>query len=179
MRCHDSRWCRTHRRYDAARVHELLSERGAVTKVDKRPKTKKPDVNWDEFPNTVRQFLACKKQSSFLEDRIDKLKKQINDIVDDNGEADEGGHIRLGLEKPVDGIGALKRERRVSTKLDEERAEKILRRKGLYNRCARKVIVLDEEEIAKVTFEGKLTAKEFDSMFEETITWALIPQKAT
>lgn len=125
------------------------------------------------------QFLTLKKAVEDQEERLGTLKKDLSVSVEEDGYVDDKGNYWLDLDEPVEFDGKtyrrIKREARVSERLDEEVAEQILRKKGLYDECTVQIVVLDEEAISKAYFQKRLSPADMDKMFPKSTTWAFKP----
>lgn len=142
-----------------------------------------PNVIHKELPdenglvNKVRRYLTLKNRIDDLSKEQSNLKTELSSLVDTEGTPDEKGHLWLSLPEDVDGITSLQRQRRVSQKLDEEAAERILKKKGLADRCYKMVPVVDESEIMSCLYEELLTEEEIDTMFPKSVSYAFLPSK--
>jgi hypothetical protein len=132
----------------------------------------------DTTLNKVKRFLMLKRQIDDLSKEQGVLKTYLSELVDVEGEPDEKGHLFYPLPEEVDGYKSLQRQRRVSQKLDEAAAERILKEKGLETKCYQMLPVLDEAAVMAALYEGLLTEEEVDTMFPKTETWAFLPVKA-
>lgn len=125
------------------------------------------------------QFLTLKHEVEQQEERLGTIKKDLSATVEEDGYTDDKGNYWFDLDEPVEFDGKtyrrIKREARVSERLDEETAETILRKKGLYDECTTTIVVLDEEAISKAYFQKRLSAADMDKMFPKTTTWAFKP----
>jgi hypothetical protein len=126
----------------------------------------------------VQQFIAIKRQVDDLTKEQSQLKTFLSDLVDQEGEPDDKGHLWYPLEQEVDGYRSLQRQRKVSQSLDSNEASRILKEKGLADRCYSMQPVLNEDEVMSCLYEGKLTEEDIDTMFPKKITWAFIPSKS-
>jgi hypothetical protein len=126
----------------------------------------------------VQQFIAIKRQVDDLTKEQSQLKTFLSDLVDQEGEPDDKGHLWYPLEQEVDGYRSLQRQRKVSQSLDAYEASRILKEKGLADRCYSMQPVLNEDEVMSCLYEGKLTEEDIDTMFPKKITWAFIPSKS-
>jgi len=126
----------------------------------------------------VRKYVSLKSRIDDLGKEQSLLKAELSDLVDNEGTPDEKGHIWYSLPEEVDGYQSLQRQRRVTQKLDEDEANKVLGTKGLHERCYKMVPVLDESEVMACLYEGLLTEEEIDSMFPKSISYAFIPSKS-
>ncbi len=136
-----------------------------------------------DVSSAVRDFMLAKRQAVMISRRESELKRSLSELVERSGYIGDKRHLWFDLPEPVTAIDAkgepvkiarLKRERRVSRALDSERAEKILRDKGLWERCVRLVPVLDEEEIMRAHYADptSLTEQDIDEMHPTTIIYA-------
>ncbi len=125
----------------------------------------------------VRSFVSLKRRIDDLTKEQSVIQAELSNLVDEEGEPDEKGHLWIHLPDEVDGYTSLQRQRRVTQKLDEDEASTILNNKGLTERCYKMVPVLDEAEVMACLYEGLLTEEEIDEMFPKSISWAFIPSK--
>lgn len=125
----------------------------------------------------VRRYINIKRQVDDLTKEQTEIKVELSEVVDSLGEFDAKGHKIFELPEEVDGYVSLQRQRRVSQKLDEDEAKRILTEKNLTNRCYKLTPVLDEDAVMSCLYEGLLTEEDIDTMFPKTETWAFIPLK--
>ena len=145
-----------------------------MPKVIERETPKAPN----ELLKKVRTYLSIKGRIDDLTKEQSTLKKELSDIVDEEGTPDEKGHIWYSLPEDVEGIKSLQRQRRVAQSLDQDIAEELLKEKNLSDRCFKMVPVLDEAEVMACLYEGLLTEEEIDSMFPKSVSYAFIPSKS-
>ena len=126
----------------------------------------------------VRKYVSLRGRIVDLTKEQSVLKSELSDLVDNEGTADDKGHIWYSLPEEVDGYQSLQRQRRVSQRLDEDTARAILKQKGLTDRCYKLVPVLDEAEVMACLYESLLTEEEIDSMFPKSVSYAFIPSKS-
>ena len=125
----------------------------------------------------VRAFVRLKATIKSLTADADDIKKDLSARVEALGDEDEDGSQWLNLPAPVDGYASLKRERRVTTKIDMVAAEDLLNSKGLNDRCIVMVPALNEVEVMAAVSEGLLSDEDLDIIFPKTITYAFVPSK--
>jgi hypothetical protein len=125
----------------------------------------------------VRRYISIKRQVDDLTKEQTEIKVELSEVVDSLGEFDAKGHKIFELPEEVDGYVSLQRQRRVSQRLDEDEAKRILTEKNLTNRCYKLTPVLDEDAVMSCLYEGLLTEEDIDTMFPKTETWAFIPLK--
>jgi hypothetical protein len=132
----------------------------------------------------TRQFLALKFQETEIVTRKNKLRDEVSVHVDANGEVDEKGSKFWKLDPPIEVNGQkfteVKRERRVSTSLDAEKAEELAVAKGIRDRLFKQVTteVLDQDELYVLNQEGVISDEELDGLFVETESFAFKPIRA-
>jgi len=138
-----------------------------------------PKVIQKEDPKTVdpllekvSNFVATKRRIDDLSKENNKIKAELSDLVDTDGIPDEKGHLLYDLPQTIAGVTALKRQRRVSQSLDPGVADKILKDKGIYDRCYKMVPTLDESEVMACLYDGLLTEEEIDEMFPKSVSYA-------
>lgn len=124
------------------------------------------------------EYAGLRSQREMLQKREDEIKKELNAAVEELGWKDDQDHEYLNFPEPIAGYEGLKRTCRKYPTLNVEAAEKILRKKGLYEQCTREVIELDEDLIRAAHFEGQLTQKDIDNMFSWRINYAFTPEKS-
>lgn len=119
-----------------------------------------------------------------MRDEADNITSQLNHIRDrcmtaleQRGYRDHKGSQFLKLPFGVGpkSYGSLKRERRVSTKVDEEVAELICRSKGVYEKCFPAIPTLDPEELYVQYQKGVLTQEDMDNIFTQVETYSFRP----
>jgi hypothetical protein len=132
----------------------------------------------DPFLSKVREFLGLRSRVADLTARQDELKKELSDVVDTDGEPDEKGSLYIQLPEEIDGYTALKRQRKVSQSLDADTAEKLLKEKGLFDRCYIMEPVLKEDEVMACLYDGLLSEEEIDIMFPKRVSYAFVPVKS-
>ena len=119
----------------------------------------------------VTDFVSAKRTKADIDKRFNSLKTRLSEYVDENGDADENGH--LWVELPANSpISSLKREKRVQRILDEDAAEALLKKKRIYKDCTTTITVLDEEKILAAHYQGKISEEELDTLYSENVTWA-------
>lgn len=144
------------------------------------PKVIERDAPKSENPllTRVRQYVSLRSRISDLTKEQDSIKTELSNLVDTDGEPDEKGHLWIHLPEEVDGYTALQRQRKVSQYLDAGTAEKLLKDKGLFERCYEMQPVLKEDEVMACLYDGLLSEEEIDIMFPKKISYAFIPVKA-
>lgn len=148
--------------------------------VRKVARVTKPQQELDlaEITSEVQSYSTLTTRITELTAMRDSVKKRLSGIVEQWGQPDDKGHMVLPLTDVVGGYKSLVRQRRSKRGLDVERAEELLRAKGLYERCYEMVPVLNEDAVMAAHFEGLITQADLDTIFPETVTYAFAPAKA-
>jgi hypothetical protein len=148
-----------------------------ATQRTERPISLNQGAPWEK----TRQFLALKFQEADIVTRKNKLRDEVSAHVDSTGEVDEKGSKFWKLDPPIEVNGQtfteVKRERRVSQSLDEEKAETLATAKGVRDRLFRVVEmeVLDQDELYVLNQEGVISDDELDSLWVENVSFAFKP----
>lgn len=129
------------------------------------------------------QHIVLKRQAAALVTRSDALKKKLKEwftstASDDVYENEQGSKFYDFPKTISDGKESYKGmelRRSVGTKFNEDEATRILKRKGVFEQAL--TPVLDQDKIAVLLQEGKITEKDIDKMFEETESFAFWPLK--
>jgi hypothetical protein len=133
-----------------------------------------------EVDALTAQFTEFARMKSLIDDlslRQKELRDSLMALIEAEGEEDDKGHLWLNFEEPINGYVAIQRQRKVAQSLDPDIAERIIRSRGLYDKCYTLVPVLDEAAIMAAHYEGDLSAEEIDAMFPSKVTYAFVPKK--
>ena len=108
-----------------------------------------------------------------------KYKDQLMAILTETGQEVEGGHKVIDLPESVP-LGkkvmvGMKRQRRASQLMAEDRAEKYLKQKGLWEQCTTTITVINEDAILALNFSGEITDKDLKALYDEKETFAFYP----
>lgn len=125
------------------------------------------DIN--SVKQNLKQYLALKSEIDLLTDRTTDLKKRLTADVEELGKTDDRGHIVLEIDN-----SRLIKQRKVSKPLDMDVAEKLLKEKGLYDKCVKLVPVLQENEILACVYTDELSEADIDTMFPSKVSYAFI-----
>jgi hypothetical protein len=121
------------------------------------------------------QYGLANEQVKLWEARKELVRLDVELAVAENGELDQDGHKHV-MDFSKEGV-EVKHQRRASIRFNEALAEQILRKKHLYELCVREEIVvthvIDTDKIEEAYQAGKISQREFDAMFTESVNWAL------
>lgn len=132
-----------------------------------------------------REHITLKREGNAIVARSNKLKDSLKawfkDAQRDTAEVyeNENGSLFYDFPDPIsdgkDTYSGMELRRSVSTIFVEDEAEKILKRKGVYEEALTPVI--DQDKIYRLVQEGKITEKDLDKMFAEKESFAFWPVK--
>lgn len=128
----------------------------------------------DEVTQTVTLYKKYQADAKAAQDLQKPLRDRLLDILESEGYTDDSGSYWLDLDGEVDGTVAVKRERRVSRRIDDESAKDILTRLGLADRCMKTIQVVDEDAVMAALYDGEINDADLDTIFPEKVTWALV-----
>jgi hypothetical protein len=125
------------------------------------------------------QYLVLKEQRETIQKKEEEIKADLKASIEEFGYDDADGHQYLDLPSPIGKITGLKRERRATQSLNEDKAEGFVKAKGLWlpeeNGGVVEVIeVINQDLLLRAHYDGKLTEKELDSLFTTKVTFALV-----
>jgi hypothetical protein len=69
------------------------------------------------------------------------------------------------------------KQRRVSRKINESKAEEIIESKGLEDKLYKTIRVIDEDALMAALYSDELTEAEIDEIYPQSIVWALVMNK--
>ena len=129
--------------------------------------------NPDTLESQVREYTRVKSSMEVLESRSKELRNTLFSHLDQDGFVDDKGNIQLELEQPIDGVVRLEKQRRVTRKIDELRADEILEELGLGDEIYEVKRVVNEDALMAAYYEGKISEDQLDEMFPANVVWAL------
>lgn len=130
-------------------------------------------VGPEDVAGQVKEYIYVKKNIDQLDARSKELRDKLFSHLDEGGYEDDRGNVQLELESEVDGVVRLEKQRRVTRKLNEPKADEILTELGLKDEIFVMTPVLDEDKLMAAFYEGKITEEQLDDMFPSTVVWAL------
>ena len=136
-----------------------------------------PDPSLEEIRKEVQQYVFLKEEVTAIESRVGTLRKRILAVIEEIGETNEKGSLVLPINDHVSNTANVVKQRRVSKVFDEDKANDLLKEKGLFDSVTKTVVVLDQDAVMAAYYDGKLTDEDIELMFPEKVTWALILEK--
>jgi hypothetical protein len=134
-------------------------------------------ANPDAFESQVREYAQVSDSLKMLETRRKELHGKLMSKLEADGEEDDNGNIVLTFDNEIGGLKGLVKTRRVSRKVDLERALEIIKEHELEEELVEMVPQIREDAIMAALYEGTLNENEVDQMFPSTVTWALNTKK--
>lgn len=140
-----------------------------------------PDtVSGTALAEKLRLWVYLKAQVDRTTAQLNQLRDEISEDVERAGQADESGHIRLAIGRPFEYAGrryeGVKRERRVTRTLSEQRAGDLADAKDLRGRLFPLRPVFDPDELYVLYQQGLVTEAEIDSLYDTKVSWAFKPE---
>jgi len=131
----------------------------------------------NDLINRTKKYAFLKAQLDFLEKEQKEIRAQLFEALDAEGVEDDKGNIIIELPQEVEGYFSVVKQRRVSRKIDEDKAAEIITSKGLEDTLYKTVITVDEDALMAALYEDVLTEEEIDAMYPQSVTWALVLKK--
>lgn len=113
------------------------------------------------------EYAKAKAFAESAQERADSLKRSLAEEVQQNGTADEKGSLWLTA-----GKYELKRERRLSTVLDQKRAEEWAKENGFWESISETIEVVSEDKITTLLWERKDLSDQIRDLYTEKEIWA-------
>lgn len=128
--------------------------------------------NGDDFNESYVQRLAeeykkSKEAQALIEKRTNDLKKELSDVVDTFGVADDGGHLWVEV-----GDFKMKREKRVSRNLDLDKVEKWAKENGHWDAIKEVIEVVSEDKMLALAWANEDVATALEDMYTVKEIWA-------
>lgn len=129
------------------------------------------------------EHVVLKRQAAAVTTRADALKDRLKKWFQTNTSGDiyenEAGSKFFDFTETVsdgkDDFKGMELRHSTVTKFNEETAEAILKRKGVYEEALSTFV--DQDKVYRLLQEEKITEKDLDKMFEATDRWAFYPVK--
>jgi hypothetical protein len=127
----------------------------------------------DDLGTQIREYAQVKATLEMMETRAKELRDKLFTQLDTQGYEDEKGNFQIELETSIEGIVRIEKQRRVTRKLNEPKAEEIIEANGLSDEVFELKRVVNEDALMAAFYENKITEDELDQMFPASVTWAL------
>lgn len=134
-------------------------------------------VTYDPIIPYFRKWVILKEQVEEATRELNQLRDYCISSIEERGFRDHRGSQYIEMPFPIGSkeFTKIKRERRVTTKVDEEVAELITRAKGVYEKCFAMVPTLDAEELYVQYQLGVLTQEDMDMIFTQVESFSFRP----
>jgi hypothetical protein len=131
----------------------------------------------DDLESQVREYIKVKSSMEILEARQKELREKLFEKIDESGFEDDKGNVILELGSTIEEVVRLEKQRRVSRKIDETKAEELIAEKQLGDEVYEMKRVINEDALMAAHYEGKISEEELDEMFPAKVVWALTTKK--
>lgn len=135
------------------------------------------NVDENDLVARAKKYSFLKSQLDYLEKEQKALRTDLFETIDVDGEEDSKGNIVLELPEEVDGYVSIMKQRRVSRKVNELKAEEIIEAKGLVDKLYKTIRVIDEDALMAALYNDELTEEEIEEIYPQSIVWALVMNK--
>ena len=137
-----------------------------------------------DLNGTMQEYLLNRSVAERAGSIESTLKGRLMEHLETSGEEIEGGHRVIPIEPPTSyvtykggkstevGVKGIKRTRRVSTPLNQDKAMALIKELGLLDECTEIEVVLDEDKILAANYRGAITDDQLATLYEEKITYA-------
>jgi hypothetical protein len=133
--------------------------------------------NPDDLESQVREYIKVKTAMESLEARQKELREKLFEKIDEKGFEDDKGNVILELDSTIEEVVRLEKQRRVSRKIDETKADELIAEKQLGDEVYEMKRVINEDALMAAHYEGKISEEELDEMFPAKVVWALTTKK--
>jgi hypothetical protein len=124
------------------------------------------------LPKVVQEYVNAKAARESFAKREDQMKAILKHALDTEGYEDDRGNRYLDIDG-VEGVAAIKHERRVSRGLDEDAARKVADEHGVLAKCIKTIEVFDEDAFVALSYQGKIPESDFLEAYVEREIFAV------
>lgn len=126
---------------------------------------------------TAASFIRTKDKISKLEAQTKQMRDTLLSFIGRYGVDPGDGNLMIELPRRVLGKKSLVRQVRRSRSFDSDKAESLLKSRGLWDRCTKTVVELDGDEIMACLAEGVLSEEDIEEIMPLKETIALVTRK--
>jgi len=133
------------------------------------------DLDLSALRKEVAAWYALKQEAALLSNELDKRKKRLQGILEKYGETDPStGSIFLDLGEPVgsERISQLKNQCATRQVMNEEMAEEVLSKKGLWEEMTDLIRVIDDSRVLAAYYDKRITDDELAKMIHEKVVYS-------
>jgi hypothetical protein len=121
----------------------------------------------------VQEYIQLRKQESFIKERKSYLADIIKADAEKNGVKTDNGSFYTSND-----VAEWGKQAKTSVKLNEERALKLIKERGLVN-CIKVTELVDEDSLEEAIKCGEVTMDEFESITDRKVTYSVsVTEKA-
>jgi hypothetical protein len=131
----------------------------------------------EDLESQVREYVKLKATLESLDARQKELREKLFVQIEENGFEDDKGNVVLELASTIEEVVRLEKQRRVTRKIDETKADEIIADKNLGDEVYEMKRVINEDALMAAHYEGKISEDELDEMFPAKVVWALTTKK--
>lgn len=131
----------------------------------------------DDLMAQAKHYAFVKEQLEYWEKQQKELKAKLFERIDSEGEEDSSGNVVIELPEDINGVVAVVKQRRVSRKINEARAEEIIAEHGMEDTLYKTIRVVDEDALMAALYNDDLTEEEVEEMYPANVVWALVMKK--
>lgn len=137
------------------------------------------EEQYENFLREAREMILVREQKARVAKRETELKGVLMDELAAYGSpyGTSGQHRTIEFPKPIRGIARLVRQSKVTTEVDETKAEAIARQRGIYDRLFKPVMQLDDAAVLVALEEGLLTEADIAEIFQKKTIYAFVAEK--
>ena len=134
--------------------------------------------------HTLRDYLGNRSLRERSEFHEGALKKELMLHLEKEGVLEGDGHRVIELDEPEEyfavkngkpepkQVTGIKRQRRVSTPINEDKMLALLKEKGLLDQCTEVVVVLNEDAILAANYAEQISDEELAECYDEKESFA-------
>jgi len=143
------------------------------------PHQQMSEEEYENFLRESREMILTREQKTRIANRESELKKVLMDALKVFGDpyGTSGQHQTIEFPKAIRGITRFVRQSKVVNEVDEEAAEAIARRQGIYDRLFKPVMTLDDAAVLVALREGILTEADVEEIFPKKTIYAFVAEK--
>lgn len=143
------------------------------------PHQQMSEEDYENFLREAREMILIREQKTRIANRETELKKDLMDALKVFGDpyGTSGQHQTIEFPKAIRGIVRFVRQSKTANEVDEEAAEAIARRQGIYDRLFKPVMTLDDAAVMVALREGILTDADVEAIFPKKTIYAFVAEK--
>lgn len=121
----------------------------------------------------LQEFIVLKNDEKALKSRLEESRKKVLPLLE-SSEPDSNGHRAVELDEEWEGVVGVRYQRSVSVGLDMDAAERILKEKGLWEKCAPPVPQLDNDAVYAALYNEEITEADVDQIYPQKERFSVV-----